>query len=505
MDNKLEVNIINTNARSLRPKLPSFITCFMNMALCLAVVTETWFATGSRLEIETENLLLGHGLNMKCLNRQPNASGLSHGGVAIIYRDSWARGKDYSFANPDSFEVLPLRLDFADLNRPLLVVAAYIPPGYTVMRGRACLQHINDLVLDIKNNIRDPYILITGDFNQWEIDQALVDYQDLVEVDTPPTREDRNIDRIFTNWSSDIHDAGCIPPLETELEGPAKTYSDHNIQYACARLPKRDKATWITFTHRPFTNHGAAAFKLDLAQVDWSQVTSRNGSNAKADAYQAIIEDLIHKNFPLKTVKRMESDLPWFNNTARKMVRKKQAVYKAEGKSGRWTRLHEKLEEYLAKRRGEFLEKQRSKFIGPEASTLFYKNVKSFKNAEKPKDFDVRDLRPGKADKEVANEVAEFFNRISREFSPLEPWQIPMTYHRDLPLLTREEVEKMLRSAKKTKSMVKGDIYPGLINEVANLISVPLLDIYNSVLHDFIWPAVWKREYVTTIPKKNIP
>ena len=63
----------------------------------------------------------------------------------------------------------------------------------------------------------------------------------------------------------------------------------------------------------------------------------------------------------------------------------------------------------------------------------------------------------------------------------------------------------MLKDAKKTKSMVKGDIYPGLINEVAELISFPLQDIYNSVLHDFIWPAVWKREYVTTIPKKNIP
>ena len=322
MDNKLEVNIINTNTRTLRPKLPSFITCFTNLALCLAVVTETLFANGNRLEIETENLLLGQGLNMRCLNRQPNASGLSHGEVAIIYRDSWARGKDYNFANPDAFEVLPLRLDFADFSRPMFVVAAYIPPGYTVARGRACLQLINDLVLVIKNNHRDPYILIAGDFNQWEIDQALVDYLDLVEVDTPPTRGDRNIVRIFTNWSSEIQDAGCIPPLETELEGPAKTYSDHNIQYACARLPKREKAVWETFTHRPFTSQGAAAFKLDLEGVDWMQVTSCTGSNAKAEAYQAIIEDLIHKNFPLKTVKRKEGDFPWFNNTARKMVKK---------------------------------------------------------------------------------------------------------------------------------------------------------------------------------------
>ena len=505
MDNKLALNLINTNARSLRPKIPSFITCFTNLALCLAIVTETWFAAGNRLELETENLLLGNGLTMKCLNRQPTINGLSHGGVAIIYRDTWARSKDYEFANPDFYEVLPLRLDFAELTRPLFVVAAYIPPGYNVGRGRACLQHINDLVLDIKNKHQDPYIVVAGDFNQWEVGEALIDYLDLVEVATPPTRGDRNIDRVFTNWTDDITDAGCVPPLETELQGPAKTFSDHKIQYVCARIPKREKVVWEIFTHRPFTDKGGEAFKRDLEATDWTPVTSGVGSNDKAEAYQAIIDDLIHKNFPLKTVKRKEGDLPWFNNTARKMVKKKQAVYKAEGKTARWTRLHDKLEAYLDKRREAFLETQRDKFTGPEASAQFYKNVKSFKNAEKPKDFDVRDLRPGKSDKEVADEVADFFNRISREFSPLEPSQIPMTYHRDLPPLSRSDVEKMLRSAKKTKSMVKGDIFPKLINEVAGIISLPLQDIYNSVLIDYIWPAIWKREYVTTIPKKNIP
>ena len=505
MDNKLAMNLINTNARSLRPKLPSFIVCFTNLALCLAIVTETWFAAGTRLELETENLLLGQGLSMKCLNRPPTSAGLSHGGVAIVYKDSWAKEKNYKFDNPDLFEVLPLRLDFADLDRPMFVIAAYIPPGYTVARGKDCLQHINDLILDVKTKHRDPYILVSGDFNQWEIDQALIDYQDLVEVQTPPTRGDRNIDRTFTNWPEDITDAGCVPPLETELEGDAKTYSDHNVQYICARLPKRQKRTWEVFTHRPFTEGGARAFKSDLAEVDWSRVTSCSGSNEKAGAYQAIIDDLIYKNFPQKTVRRRDGDLPWFDNKARGMVKKKQAVYKAEGKSARWSRLQEKLDSYLDKRQEAFLETQRSKFMGPEASAQFYKNVKSFKNAEKPRDFDVRDLRPGKSDKEVADEVAEFFNRISREFAPLEAWQIPMTYHRELPKLSEADVAKMLKSAKKTKSMVKGDIYPSLINEVAHLIAHPLADIYNSVLVDFIWPVPWKREFVTTIPKKTIP
>ena len=305
--------------------------------------------------------------------------------------------------------MLPLRLDFADLDRPLFVVAAYIPPGYAVPRGRACLQHINDLVLDIKTKHRDPYILVAGDFNQWDI--AL----DLEEVPTPPTRADRHIDRIFTNWPWEIHESGCVPPLETELEGEAKTYSDHRVQYACARLPTKKKKEWEVFTHRPYTDRGKEGFKTDIAAADWSPVLGAAGSNAKATAYQLIIEDLIDKNFPLKTVKRKEGDLPWFNNTARKMSQKKQAVYKAEGKSDRWLKLQEKMDRYLDNRRKEFLETQRAKFIGPDASAQFYKNVRSFQNAEKPRNFNVRDLRPGKSDKEVADEVADFFNRISKD------------------------------------------------------------------------------------------
>ena len=167
--------------------------------------------------------------------------------------------------------------------------------------------------------------------------------------------------------------------------------------------------------------------------------------------------------------------------------------------------MQEKLDSYLEGRREKFLDSQRQKFIGPNASTQFYKNVKSFKNAEKPREFDVRDLRPGKQDKEVADEVAQYFNRISCEFRPLETCEIPFTYHRDLPRLSTAEVEKMITGAKKTKSMVRGDIYPRLVNDVAATIAVPLSDIYNSVIDSFIWPVSWKREYVSTIPKKNIP
>ena len=153
MDNKTPINIINTNARSLRPKIPSFIQCFLNLALTFAVITETWYADGSNLVLESERLLLGHGLEMACLNRPP-VNGLSHGGVAIIYKDSCVKATKYKFDNPDMFEVLPLTMNVVGVSRKFFVIAAYLPPNYTVPKARQCLQHINDIIFRHKKQAR---------------------------------------------------------------------------------------------------------------------------------------------------------------------------------------------------------------------------------------------------------------------------------------------------------------------------------------------------------------
>ena len=42
-----------------------------------------------------------------------------------------------------------------------------------------------------------------------------------------------------------------------------------------------------------------------------------------------------------------------------------------------------------------------------------------------PKVWDIRDLRPGKSDEEIAEELGHNFNSISREFVPLTREDIP--------------------------------------------------------------------------------
>ena len=163
------------------------------------------------------------------------------------------------------------------------------------------------------------------------------------------------------------------------------------------------------------------------------------------------------------------------------------------------------LDKYLQKRKDSFLSNQRGKLLNTSTSRNFYKNIKSFRSAERPKSFDIRELKPEMSNVELANDVAGFFNRISNEFEPLDPFDIPRTYERDLPLLSAAQVEKCLKTCKKPVSMVDGDIFPKLVNNCAGALSIPLSNIFNTITSTSVWPISWKKEIVTVIPKKNMP
>ena len=53
--------------------------------------------------------------------------------------------------------------------------------------------------------------------------------------------------------------------------------------------------------------------------------------------------------------------------------------------------------------------------------------------------------------------------------------------------------------------MVRGDIFPLLVNQVAASLSLPLSNIYNRITDTGSWPDTWKVEYVTPIPKTSLP
>ena len=73
----------------------------------------------------------------------------------------------------------------------------------------------------------------------------------------------------------------------------------------------------------------------------WEEVTSSEGSNNKAEAYQGLVDTAIAECFPLITVCRKTTDLPWVNAKARRLIRRRKAIYRKEGRSDAWKRLQQ--------------------------------------------------------------------------------------------------------------------------------------------------------------------
>ena len=130
-DNKANLTVINTNARSLCPKMSSLIDCFSDLTASLGVVTETWLTDGEGLDEDVEDLALGAGIRMICKNREVNNRGFSHGGVAILFREAAMVLKEVKLHNPSKIEVVMAAGSVKGCPRRIAVIACYICLLYT--------------------------------------------------------------------------------------------------------------------------------------------------------------------------------------------------------------------------------------------------------------------------------------------------------------------------------------------------------------------------------------
>ena len=63
-----------------------------------------------------------------------------------------------------------------------------MPPTYVKKRGEGALTYIADTVAEVKKRFRNPYIIISDDFYQWKLEDQMVEFADVREVEVGSTR-----------------------------------------------------------------------------------------------------------------------------------------------------------------------------------------------------------------------------------------------------------------------------------------------------------------------------
>ena len=128
-----------------------------------------------------------------------------------------------------------------------------------------------------------------------------------------------------------------------------------------------------------------------------------------------------------------------------------------------------------------YMDKHKILITSPDSSRNFFRNVRAYNTVERPAIWNVKALCPDLTDQQLSEELSKYFNTISNEFLPLCDDQIPKTFSRQLPRLQPYQVAGRVRAFKKPKTKIEGDIFPSLMTVFADIVALPLCDIYNEI------------------------
>ena len=243
---------IVTNARSLTPKIHDLIINFEELDLNVAIISESWLKEGKKLRNDLDDLEFGSNLRTIHKSRKSRRGRTAGGGICIIFNKSKIHLKERNIRRGKS-EIVCATGNIPTVARKVLVFGIYIPPNIKAKQAHNALESLSNAIGQAKIEYSDPLIIIEGDFNQWNVGEAIHDYTDITVLKTGPTRGNKTIDLLATNFTQDITESSIKDPLRCE-EG---RQSDHRVVYSEAQIDRSHRFHWKTYSYRPKTKKTA--------------------------------------------------------------------------------------------------------------------------------------------------------------------------------------------------------------------------------------------------------
>ena len=254
----------------------------------------------------------------------------------------------------------------------------------------------------------------------------------------------------------------------------------------------------------PRTAEGKKSFDEWIRNADWSDMISLQFPSQMAPELNKMTDAAMSRCFPLQKNHVRSTDDPWITRAIRAKIKLRKKIYKKEDRSRNWHRLKKKTDMMIKEAKKAYYSKYTDLAKNNNDPGLYYKVINRLKDRERPPDFDIRSLcAEALEDEIIANKVANYFQDVISGFTPLTEANFPPRDNLPAMTVTEADVEERLRSFKKPKGLLYGDIFPEYVTLYAKILSTPLAVIYNKVFETEEWPTGWKTEYVTCIPKSR--
>ena len=154
----------------------------------------------------------------------------------------------------------------------------------------------------------------------------------------------------------------------------------------------------------------------------------------------------------------------------------------------------------ISEAKSRYFEKIKQQMV-ENGTKYYFQAAKTFGCKDAPRPWHIKKMFPELNSQQIAEKAAVFFNGISQEFEPVRNPNKSIT--KTAPAI--HEVASALKSCKKPKSKVQGDIDRRLVAKFSDMLAVPLHFIYCQVYSSLEWPDLWSQETVTLIPKNSNP
>ena len=471
----------------------------------VVMLSETWEREKQRLD----NILKSRQYHTVSYYRKNKSPG---GGCAILYDRNRFRASDPEISVPVDVEaVWSVLTPTTKGNHRMKVKRIAVGSIYVSPRSQVKNETVEHIIESI-HLLRAKYdneihFLIGGDFNRLDVSDILDCYGGLQQIISVPTRKSATLEILLTDLHTLYHPPTTLPPLQVDSDKKGKD-SDHdvvlfapvqNMNYRQERLKK-------TIRIRPVLESQVLKFEKDLANHPWQEVLENQTADKQAEIFHSFLRKKLDFYFPEKTVKISSLDKKWFSPTLKQLHRKMQREFHKKRNSQKYKTLKAKFKKMKRTAIKVFYDD----FISELKSTnpgKWYAMAKRIGAVDQMREEQVNvESLSNLSNLEAAQKIAEHFAAISNEYLPIDNSQLPC-YLPALPPPKVEEHDVYLRLSrlKKTKSTLPIDIPEKIRRECSPFLAGPLAEIINSSLAQSQYPTVWKKEWITPVPKISHP
>ena len=496
-DNRRNIQILLTNAQSLKNKEYILRDQIDQINADFVVVTETWLCEEDNIWAECSQFNRD-GYKIKTAHRINRAGG----GIAVIYKDQLKvdlidSGNSLSF----QYMVCVICID----NTVLTLLALYHPPyskknPVTVsMFIDEFTQFLPDYLVKYKN------LVVLGDFNlhleteepDVRLFKDIVDAMGLIpNVNIPTHKAGHTLDQIYTVIESEIAVNECHQGL---------MLSDHYIVQCYASIPKKATTTTKLVSSRNLRNIDIVAFSNDIncQAVEFSNI------DKAVQTLNAELLRVLDKHAPTKehkiVVRKMQ---PWYEDhvkNQKKVVRKREQIWRKYRETHQWKAYRIERNRYNRMLAGSKLRSisNKVKECGSDTKKL-YNLVNNITGRVK-----ANPMPTSESEESLAEKFADYFlSKIKgiRDNLSTCPTYSPVcrdtTPFKSFKPITEEEIVKTIRSM--PSKSCENDIIPTkLLKEILPTIAGTLTSIINLSLTEGVFPNEWKSAIVRPLLKKQ--